>query len=107
MNQCTGIKHDQGKAPLELLDPDALEGIARVLEFGAKKYDADNWRGGIKFRRILGAILRHAFALLRCHDTDPESGLPAVDHLACEVMFLSYFMKYRTDLDDRWRKEQK
>lgn len=105
--KATGIKHDTGKPPMELLDPDALEGIARVLAFGAKKYAADNWRGGISFRRILGAILRHAFAIVRCRDTDPESGLPAVDHLACEVMFLSYFMKNRPDLDDRWKKEKK
>lgn len=103
MTQATGLKYDTEKIPLDLLDPLALEGVGRVLEFGRKKYAAHNWRGGISYSRLLGAALRHTFAILRGEDTDPESGLPHVDHLGCCWMFLSNMMKTRPDLDDRWK----
>lgn len=99
----SGLKYDQEKPRVDLLDPLALEGLARVLTFGAKKYAAHNWRGGISFCRLLGAALRHIFAILRGEDVDAESGLPHVDHLGCCWMFLSNMMKTRPDLDDRWK----
>ena len=37
-NTTEGVKHDQGKNPLELLPFDALEEIGKVLAFGARKY---------------------------------------------------------------------
>lgn len=101
----SGTKHDQDKPKVELLDPLALEGLAAVLTFGAKKYAAHNWRGGLSYSRLLGAALRHTFAILRGEDNDPESGLPHVDHLGCCWMFLSNMMKTRSDLDDRWKKD--
>lgn len=101
--ESTGRKDDQDKPRLDLLDPLALEGIAKVLAFGAKKYAAHNWRGGISYSRLIGAILRHTFALVRGEDIDPESGYPHVDHLGCSWMFLSNMMKTRPDLDDRWK----
>jgi hypothetical protein len=98
-----GTKYDQEKPRVDLLDPLALEGIANVLAFGAKKYAAHNWRGGISYSRLIAAIIRHTFAILRGEDTDPESGLPHVDHLGCSVMFLSNMMKTRPDMDDRYQ----
>jgi len=96
----TGTKYDNGKLPLDLLDPLALEGLAGVLAFGAKKYASHNWRGGISYSRLVAALLRHVFALLRGERIDPESGLPHIDHVGCCWMFLSNMMKTRPDLDD-------
>ena len=101
--EATGVKYDTDKPRMDLLDADALEGLAKVLTFGAQKYASHNWRGGISYSRVIGALLRHTFALLRGEDTDPESGLPHVDHLGCCWMFLSSFMKNRPDLDDRYK----
>lgn len=95
-----GIKHDAAKLPLDLLDAEALEGMARVLQFGANKYSAHNWRQGIKWSRLLSAMLRHTFAIMRGELMDPESGLPHIDHVGCCWMFLSNMMKTRPDLDD-------
>ncbi len=103
MTEATGLKYDTEKIPLELLDPLALEGLGKVLAFGKNKYAAHNWRGGISYSRLLGAALRHTFAILRGEDLDPESGLPHVDHLGCCWMFLSNMMKTRKDLDDRYK----
>lgn len=102
----TGVKHDQNKVPLDLLDPIALEGLAAVLAFGANKYAAHNWRGGLSYSRLLAALLRHTFAIIRGEDIDPESGLPHVDHVGCCWMFLSWHMKCRPDMDDRWKPKQ-
>lgn len=96
----TGLKHDTDKPPMDLLDPVALEGLALVLQFGAKKYAAHNWRGGLAYSRLIAAALRHTFAILRGERIDPESGLPHVDHLGCCWMFLSNMMKTRPDMDD-------
>lgn len=96
-----GKKLDQDKPRMDLLDPLALEGLAKVLTFGAKKYDPHNWRGGIAYCRLIAASLRHIFSFLRGEDTDSESGLPHVDHAFCCLMFLSNMVKTRKDLDDR------
>lgn len=103
--EATGTKYDQDKLPMDLLDPVALEGLAAVLQFGAKKYASHNWRGGIAWSRVLAALLRHTFAILRGELIDRESGLPHIDHVGCCWMFLSYFMKTRPDLDDLYKQQ--
>lgn len=99
----SGVKHDQGKPRMDLLDADALEGLAAVLTFGANKYAAHNWRGGLAYSRLVAALLRHTFALLRGERIDPESGLPHIDHVGCCWMFLSNQMKTRPDMDDLYK----
>jgi len=100
-----GKKADDGKNPMDLLSGIALAACARVLGFGAKKYAAHNWRMGLSHSRISAAILRHLFAYLDGEDLDPESGLPHVDHVLCEAMFLSEMVRTRKDLDDRFKRE--
>lgn len=99
----SGMKFDQDKPRMDLLDPIALEGLAAVLTFGAKKYAAHNWRGGLTYSRLFAALLRHTFAILRGERIDPESGLPHVDHIGCCWMFASNMMKTRPDMDDLWK----
>lgn len=100
-----GRKLDDGKPRTDLLDSDFLMSVASVLAFGASKYSPNNWRGGISYSRLLGAALRHTFAILKGEDTDPESGLPHTAHLGCCVMFLHWMMVHRKDLDDRFKYE--
>ena len=38
------LKHDQSKPRASLLPKGAVSAVIRVLEFGAKKYDLDNWK---------------------------------------------------------------
>ena len=101
-----GVKHDEGKAPMHLLDPYALEQLARVLDHGQHKYAAWNWKKGFPYSRLIAATLRHVFAFMRGEDLDPESGLPHAAHAMCCLMFLLWMTKERTDLDDRWRDEK-
>jgi len=98
-----GNKNDQEKLRLELIPPDATEGIGLVLTFGAKKYDAYNWTKGIKYSRIIGAIKRHLLAIECGEDTDEESGLLHADHIACNIAFLQTYMRHTiySEFDDR------
>lgn len=99
-------KFDGEKPRMDLLDAQALEGLAAVLTFGAKKYAAHNWRKGINNSRLIAALLRHLFAISRGEEIDPESGLPHIDHVGCCWMFLSNNMKNRPDLNDLWRPDE-
>lgn len=96
------LKFDEAKVRIELVDPLAMEGLAKVLDFGAKKYAVDNWRAGFPYSRIIGSLERHLNAIKRGELTDGESGLPHIDHVGANWMFLSYFMKARPDLNDIW-----
>ena len=40
----TGIKYDGEKPMMHLLPPKAINEVAKVLTFGAQKYDEENWR---------------------------------------------------------------
>jgi hypothetical protein len=64
---------------------------------------AHNWRKGFTWTRLIAASFRHLKAILQCEDTDPDSGLPHVDHLMCMVAFLSGHQKCGYGKDDRWR----
>jgi len=88
-----GRKFDSDKPNVSLVDPSALLGLAKVLTFGAKKYSANNWRKGLEFSRVHSALMRHLLAIQQGEVTDPESGLPHIDHIGCCWMFLSAFMK--------------
>lgn len=87
----SGVKHDGEKPQMALLSPFALEQIAAVMTFGAKKYSADNWRSGFKYSRLISAILRHIMAYQRGEAKDPETGLSHLAHASCGLMMLLEF----------------
>ena len=101
-----GLKKDTGKVQLHLLDRHALEEMARVRMFGARKYSPWDWRLGFRYSRLIDAALRHLFQFNDGEDLDQESGLNHIAHAAVTLMFLLRMIKDRPDLDDRY-KEQK
>lgn len=96
-------KADGNKPRLDLVSEPALIGLAKVLEFGAAKYAADNWRKGMAWRRCIGAAFRHLLAFSAGEDIDLESGLPHIDHALCCLMFLSEYQKRKLGTDDRFK----
>src|SRR4051812_37067316 len=76
-------KYDAGKPPIDLVDPEFIEGTAGVLGFGANKYKAHQWRDGIRYSRLIAAAHRHLNAINKGEDIDVESELPHVYHLSC------------------------
>jgi len=97
----TGIKHDDGKLPWDLVPWDAVEGAVKVLQLGANKYSPRNWEKGFNWMRIFAALMRHLIAWSRKEKADPETGLSHLDHAMCCLLFLSTFEKRGTGTDDR------
>lgn len=83
-----GIKYDGEKPKMHLLPPKAITEVAKVLTFGAQKYDEENWRklDNLQARYSSGA-LRHIFAHLDGESLDPESGLSHLAHAICCLVF--------------------
>ena len=103
-------KLDTGKVGLHLLPTAPLEEIAKVLDFGAKKYAANQWRKGMKWSRLLAALWRHTFAWARGIDNDPETGLSHLAHAGCCLLFLLQYVsdakagdKTASANDDRYK----
>lgn len=96
-----GRKDDSGKAPWHLLPPDALNHIALVLEYGARKYGDRNWEKGMAWSRPFSALMRHMWAWWRGEDRDPETGLSHLAHAGCCILFLLEYYGRSTGKDDR------
>lgn len=96
-------KYDQDKPPLDLIPYSALELEARVLAFGAKKYDRNQWRKGMDWSQLLAAAMRHIGAFNAGEDIDTESGLSHLGHARCCLGFLIEYQKEGLGIDDRYR----
>ena len=101
-----GVKFDGDKLRYDLIPADALRQLAEVYTMGAKKYDDNNWRKGIKWSRIYGAIQRHINAFWEGEDMDPESGLNHLSHAAWGCFTLLNYFKEKKEYDDRWKPEE-
>ena len=97
------LKFDERKLPLDLLPFEALEKIAEVLEHGAIKYAAHNWRKGIKWSRLIAALFRHLFQFARGENIDPDSGLTHLAHAGCCLLFLLSYQTLEQGEDDRFK----
>lgn len=83
-----GKKFDQGKVRLDLVPPEVTEAIGVILTFGANKYGDHNWRAGLNYSRVLGALKRHLLAFEKGEKLDEETGKPHLWHAACCLSFL-------------------
>jgi len=95
-----GRKNDSGKPPLSLISYRAQIEEAKVLAFGRDKYDAWNWSNGIRWSRVVDAVLRHIGAYCDGEVLDPESGLSHLAHARCGLGFLLDFEKSHPELND-------
>ncbi len=85
-------KFDDDKPMMHLVPLISVEAVAKVMTFGAKKYAPNGWKSVPNaVDRYNSAMLRHMVAIQKGETIDPDSGLPHIDHIACNAMFLSYF----------------
>ncbi|MAI15226.1 MAG: hypothetical protein CMM15_14545 [Rhodospirillaceae bacterium] len=90
----TGLKYDQDKPMYNLLPANAIDDMAKVMTFGAKKYAPNSWQNvedGLE--RYRAALLRHTFAIQRGELIDSESGLPHSAHAMCCAAFINELEK--------------
>lgn len=83
-----GLKHDGGKARLDLVPPEIIEAVGKVMTFGAEKYGENSYKQ-VDPKRYRAALMRHVCKWLKNpHGIDTDSGLPHLWHIACNVAFL-------------------
>jgi hypothetical protein len=101
-----GLKFDGGKPRFSLLRfgmARALEGVARVLTFGARKYAAHSWREveegldrySSAFERHWNEMGKHGHA-----SRDEESGELHIDHVVTNALFISELIRKQHDIKD-------
>ena len=104
-----GKKFDQDpsmKPCLSLVPMRSIWEIAKVMTFGAEKYGRFNWKGGIKYSRLMDAALRHLVQFSEGEDLDSESGLSHLAHAGCCITMLLEMAMDRPDLDDRYHENE-
>lgn len=84
-------KYDEGKSRMDLVPLDTIEAVGNILKFGAQKYGDNTWQELPDFwKRYKAALLRHLAAIDKGELIDQESGLPHIDHVLCNAIFLSW-----------------
>lgn len=73
------IKFDQDKPSYSMVPQLAINEVAKVFTYGAKKYGTFNYSGKMEVLRYIDASQRHTNQFLTGEDLD-ESG---IHHLAC------------------------
>ena len=98
-----GENKDSGKLLWQLLPFDALEQVVRVFSQAVEsgKYAPRNWERGLEWERQLGSLLRHAARWQQGEDTDSESGLPHMAHVATRALMLLAYEQRGVGVDDR------
>lgn len=99
---------DPSKLPIALVPSAAVEGLARVLQYGANKYAANNWRRGMKWSEVYSALQRHLLAWNEGEDTD-VSGLNHLDHAMFGVAVLEEYVTHPElyeQFDDRFKRPE-
>lgn len=89
-----------------LLPKEALDAIAKVYDYGSRKYADHNWRRGYEWSKSYDAALRHITAFWAGETNDPESGLPHPAHAAFHLFALLTWLAEDGEFgeyDDRYR----
>jgi len=101
----SGARYNSGKADFSLIPLSTLEDEARVWEYGTKKYNAWNWAKGMPWSVPYACAMRHLSAWQRGEEIDPESNLPHLAHVMCNIRMLILYAKTYPEGDDRPPKE--
>ena len=95
------------KPPMELVPQALTRACARAMGYGAAKYTPNNWRRGMRWGEVFGALKRHLDAWNEGEDIDSKedggSGLNHLDHAAAGLSFLCHMVgdERYMKMDDR------
>lgn len=82
-----GVKYDKNKLRYDLFPPDSLEGVTKVLTYGANKYSDNNWKH-VESERYMAACFRHIQAYRKGEELDNESGIHHLFHAISCLIFI-------------------
>ena len=87
VNDKGGVKNDLLKPDWSLIDLSIVEEMAKVLTYGANKYDRHNY-DKVEPHRYLAALMRHITAWQQGEVTDKESGFHHLSHAMTNLHIL-------------------
>lgn len=101
--EAPGGRDDSAKLRYDLIPPEAMEELAKVLTFGAKKYADRNWEKGMDWGRVFGSLMRHLWKWWSPFhpDTDDETGFSHLSHALTNIAFLLTYEKRGVGNDNR------
>ena len=89
-NSEKALRYNEGKPKWSLVHYKSLEPMIRVLEFGALKYEPENWKKSMDLKEILNSMQRHLAKLMDGEEVDSESGISHMGHIQCNALFYNY-----------------
>jgi len=102
MGKKTAARFSEGKVRHDLIPPWVIDEIAKVYTYGTKKYDDDNWRKGLKWKKlVVGPLQRHLNKWLRGEKIDEESNCHHLAMVIWQCIALMIYEKYSLGQDDR------
>ncbi len=94
------LKFDEGKPCISDIPQHSLMSVAKVFNYGTKKYSKFNYSGGTDWLRYYDATQRHLNAWMTGEDID-ESSHSHIDHAIASLMMLRENMHLKTGVDNR------
>lgn len=92
VGQLKGMKYDNDKPRHSLLPKGTVNAVIDVLEFGAKKYEVNNWQKVDNAKeRYYNAAMRHIDRWWNGEKHDPETNIHHLAHAATSLFFLIWF----------------
>jgi len=103
--QAGGTRFSQDKIRITIAPFLGFDAVMQVAEYGAKKYEANDWRKGQSWTTLTNSTFRHLLAICCGQRVDPESGLLHAAHAAWNMCTMCHFLlEGREDeLNDLWR----
>lgn len=95
------MRFTDDKMRFDLLPIEALIELTRVYQMGALKYDDDNWRKGMPWRKVYRPIFSHLFKWLSGQTIDPETGCHHLAMVAWNALTLLVYDIRKLGTDDR------
>jgi uncharacterized HAD superfamily protein len=98
-----GQRFNSGKIRYDLLEPHAIEELAKIFSFGAKKYAPNNWLKGLPWMDVIASLKRHLAQFEKGEDRDQETQLLHMAHVAWNALAIVSYYKYRPEFDNRFK----
>lgn len=110
-----GLRASAGKIRYDLLEPYAIEQVAKIFTRGADKYSDNNWLKGMKWSKMIASLERHLAAFKRGEDYDFDPNCEGCKNGTClmhtgelhiaqaawNALGLTSYYKYYPQGDDR------
>lgn len=91
------LRYNNGKPDYSLLPLSTLTEVVRVLEYGAGKYERNNWLKPTNWEVSFGCLMRHMAAWQAGEDDDPESGRSHLAHAACNILQMLHQLEHHPE----------